>query len=252
MADEICAVHRLGIVPYEQAWQLQERLALEIARNERPPTLLLLEHPHTFTFGSRGQRSNLLWDDDECRRRDVQVHWVDRGGDITYHGPGQLVGYPLLPLGRGVLPQDPTSGPRRLPRTDYVGYLRSLEQVLIATLDRLGVAGEQIAGLTGVWVRQTPAHCLPASGGTTPAKIAALGVKVDARGITRHGFALNVDPDMRYWDGIIPCGLEEANPTSLARLLEPTPEIVVVADAVEAAFSVQFGFRLLPTEVALV
>jgi lipoate-protein ligase B len=252
MADELCAVHRLGLIPYERAWRLQERLALEIARGARPPTLLLLEHPHTFTFGSRGQPDHLLWDEDECRRRGVQVHRVDRGGDVTYHGPGQLVGYPLLPLGEGGLLQDPVSGRQRLPRADYVGYLRSLERVLIASLDRLGVTAVQIEGLTGVWVPRLPAGGSRPRGGASQAKIAALGVKVDARGISRHGFALNVDPDMTYWEGIIGCGLENLPVTSLARLLEPIPTMAAVSAAVETAFSTHFGYKLMPAETALV
>ena len=96
-----CQVHRLGLVPYEPAWRLQEQYAAEIAAGTRPPTLLLLEHPHTYTFGRRGQAKNLLWDAAELARREVTVHWVDRGGDVTYHGPGQLVGYPLLTLAPG-------------------------------------------------------------------------------------------------------------------------------------------------------
>jgi lipoyl(octanoyl) transferase len=94
MYSPTCVVMRLGLTPYEQAWQLQQIYAAQIANGERRPTLLLLEHPHTFTFGRRGQAKNLLWDEAECTRRGVAVHWVDRGGDVTYHGPGQLVGYP--------------------------------------------------------------------------------------------------------------------------------------------------------------
>src|SRR5512137_2944550 len=93
-----CLVHCLGLVPYQQAWDLQAQLADQIASGELAPTLLLLEHPHTYTFGRRGQASNLLWGEAELKQRGVQVFWVDRGGDVTYHGPGQLVGYPLIPL----------------------------------------------------------------------------------------------------------------------------------------------------------
>jgi lipoate-protein ligase B len=97
--DAVCNAVWLGLVPYDEAWQLQNRLAVEIAASRLPPTLLLLEHPHTYTFGRSGHIENLLWDEAELTRRGVAVQWVDRGGDITYHGPGQLVGYPLLPLG---------------------------------------------------------------------------------------------------------------------------------------------------------
>ena len=94
-----CHLHDLGLIDYDAAWGLQDRLAGEIARGERPPTLLLLEHPHTYTFGRSGQAANLLWSESELARRGAAVRWIDRGGDVTYHGPGQLVGYPLLPLG---------------------------------------------------------------------------------------------------------------------------------------------------------
>jgi lipoyl(octanoyl) transferase len=95
---QVCQVRLLGLVPYQQAWDLQTEFAGKIAAGELPPTLMLLEHPHTFTFGRRGQAANLLWDEVELKRRGIEVFWVDRGGDVTYHGPGQLVGYPLIPL----------------------------------------------------------------------------------------------------------------------------------------------------------
>lgn len=240
-----CVVHHLGLVPYEQAWQLQDRLAAEIAAGVRPATLLLLEHPHTYTFGRSGKIENLLWDQAELERRGVSVHWVDRGGDVTYHGPGQLVGYPLLSLGTASLRPDAATGSPRLPQADYVGYIRKLEQFLILALDRLGLASEQIPGLTGVWVRAVPG---PGGAGDLhrpPAKIAAIGVKVDARGVSRHGFALNVNPDMSYWQGIIGCGLADHPVTSLAEWLQPVPTMEMVREAVIAAFGEVFGYRML-------
>src|SRR5512139_2458833 len=117
----ICEVMRLGLVPYLEAWEYQNRLAEAIGRGRRPPTLLLLEHPHTYTFGRRGHPENLLWDAAELKRRGVSVYWVDRGGDVTYHGPGQLVGYPLLPLAPAGLHADPGHDPH-LPQADYIGY----------------------------------------------------------------------------------------------------------------------------------
>ncbi len=212
----------LGPVPYKQAWDLQALLAAKIAVRELPPTLLLLEHPHTFTFGRRGQAANLLWDEAELKRKGVEVHWVDRGGDVTYHGPGQLVGYSLIPLAINNLAKPLQPGSSVIPHADYTGYLRKLEQVLILALDQFGVIGKQIKNLTGVWVEG--------------AKIAAIGVKVDARGITRHGFALNVAPDMSYWNGIIGCGLSGCSVTSLARLLTAPPSMPQVSEAVIAAF----------------
>lgn len=216
----------MGQVPYQQAWDLQSQIAGQIAAGELPATLLLLEHPHAYTFGRTGHASNLLWDEAELYERGIQVFWVDRGGDVTYHGPGQLVGYPLLPLKtRGMVVSDKVDA-AMLPQADYVGYLRKLEQVLIRALQQFDVQSEQIKDLTGVWV--------------SGAKIAAIGVKVDAHGVTRHGFALNVAPDMSYWDGIVGCGLAGYSVTSLANLLTEPPAMQQVIEAVIAAFGEVF------------
>jgi lipoyl(octanoyl) transferase len=242
-----CQVKWLGLVPYQQAWDLQEHLAGEIAAGSQPPTLLLLEHPHTFTFGRRGQAENLLWGPEELEKHAVQVYWVDRGGDVTYHGPGQLVGYPLLPLASGGLHVDAHSGSARLPQADYVGYLRRLESMLIRALLALGVASAQVPGLTGVWVQPDVfSRCqrCPPNMRRKPAKIAAIGVKVDARGISRHGFALNVDPDMSYWDGIVGCGIQDYPIASLADLLDPPPSMHQVLQAVIQAFGEEFNYQI--------
>ena len=203
----ICEVWTLGMMDYDEAWALQKQLANDVAAGRRRPTLLLLQHPHTFTFGRRGKAEHLLWDPAEQARRGVSTHWVDRGGDVTYHGPGQLVGYPILPLAPGGLQRQDG----RIPAADFVGYVRKLEKVLIRTLAELGLATGQIKGLTGVWVQPNVAarcrHCPPESK-LSPSKIAAIGVKVNARGISQHGFALNVETDLEYWSGILGCGLE--------------------------------------------
>src|SRR4030066_597859 len=175
---QVCQVRCLGIIPYQQAWDLQVQLAGKIANGEIPPTLLLLEHPHTFTFGRRGQAANLLWSEAELKQRGIEVFWVDRGGDVTYHGPGQLVGYPLIPLNINGLIEPQKSSVGAFPRADYLGYLRKLETVLILALNQFGVKAVRLNNLTGVWVNGS--------------KIAAIGVKVDSHGITRHGFSLNV------------------------------------------------------------
>jgi lipoate-protein ligase B len=231
-----------GLVPYQEAWQLQADLAAQIAAGTHPASLLLLEHPHTFTFGRRGDIKNLLWNEEELARRGISVHWVDRGGDVTYHGPGQLVGYPLLPLGK------PVTGASHIPSADYVGYVRRLEESLILALLRLGLAAGQLPGLTGVWVQPDLAsrcpRCRPQDR-LKPAKIAAIGVKVDANGITRHGFALNVNPDMSYWDGIIACGLVDHPILSLADLLDPIPTMETVKSALRTAFAEVFGIIFL-------
>jgi len=228
----------MGLVPYDEARRLQDELAGEIAAGSRPPTLMLLEHPHVYTFGRRGQEANLLWDQAELERRGVQVRWIDRGGDVTYHGPGQLVGYPLFPLGR-------VTNEGHLPQADYVGYIRKLEESLISALAELGLAGGQIPGLTGVWIQPDVAsrcpHC-PPQARSTPSKIVSIGVKVDAHGVSRHGFAFNVAPDMSYWQGIIACGLVDHPQISLADLFGQAPDMDRVAQIVADAVAHNFGF----------
>jgi len=236
----------LGLIEYERAWKLQDEYARQIAEGKRAPTLLLLEHPHVYTFGRKGQAGNLLWGEEQLKQKGIEVHWVDRGGDVTYHGPGQLVGYPLIAL-------TPTPLPRveeeRIPAADYVGYVRKLERLLIAALANLGIASGQRPGKTGVWI-QADVHsrcprCKPEDR-KKPAKIAAIGVKVDARGVSRHGFALNVNPDMEYWDGIIACGLQDEPIASLADLLTPVPSMERVKQEVINAFEEVFEFQSQP------
>ena len=236
----------LGLIEYEQAWKLQDQYAAEIAEGKRPPTLLLLEHPHVYTFGRRGKQENLLWGESRLKEKGIAIHWIDRGGDVTYHGPGQLVGYPLLPLGQ-------VNSNNRLPQTDYVGYVRKLEETLIVALARLGLAAGQRPGLTGVWIqadvhsRCVSRRCKPEDR-QKPAKIAAIGVKVDVRGVSRHGFALNVNPDMGYWDGIIACGLQDVPVVSLAELLESPPSMERVKQEVVTAFEEVFGYEIIRAE----
>ena len=232
----ICHVLDLGLIDYQPAWDLQNKLAADIARGERQPTLLLLEHPHTYTFGRRGKAENLLWDEKKLAENRVAVHWVDRGGDVTYHGPGQLVGYPLM----------------RLEGTDHVGYVRNLEKVLISALAQLGLASAQISGKTGVWVRADIAsrcpRCKPEDR-QKPAKIAAIGVKVDANRVTRHGFALNVNPQMDFFDGIIPCGIVNYPVISLADIFPSPPEMDSVKREVARAFGDVFGAEIRPISI---
>ncbi len=184
-----CTVHRLGLIEYQEAWAEQRRL-LEACREDGRGRLLLLEHPPTYTFGARGRQEHLLLREKSLAELGASVHRVDRGGDITFHGPGQLVGYPILDLRRW------NQGP--------LWHVRSLEHVLIEALSVFGIAGRRVPGRPGVWVGE--------------AKIAAIGVRV-SRGITSHGFALNVNPDLRYFSYIIPCGLPDARVTSMAEVL---------------------------------
>lgn len=232
----------LGRVDYDRAWRIQERLAGEIAAGSRAPTLLLLEHPHVYTLGRSSHEQNILWDEAQRAEQGVSLRYVDRGGDVTYHGPGQLVGYPLLPLAQPGWMQAGMEN-ARIPQADYVGFIRNLEKTLIFALARLGIVAGQRQGFTGVWVAadvwsRCP-RCIP-SLKPRPAKIASIGVKVDVNGISRHGFALNVATDPHYWEGIVPCGLEQVQMANLSDLLDPAPEMHQVCDTVTSAFETVF------------
>ncbi|GAB4538944.1 MAG: lipoyl(octanoyl) transferase LipB [Anaerolineales bacterium] len=239
-------IEDLGLIPYKTAWALQDEYAAQIAAGTRPPTLLLLEHPHVYTFGRKGHAENLLWNEEQLAQKNIAVHWVDRGGDVTYHGPGQLVGYPLLQLDglqrRPPLEFQSQEALESVIHADYVGYIRNLEKMLIIALSHFGIVGGQRSGKSGVWIQadvysRCP-RCKPEEK-RSPAKIAAIGVKVDARGITRHGFALNVNPQMEYFDGIIACGLNEPV-VSLADLHDPPPSMDAVKQAVIESFTEVF------------
>lgn len=175
----------LGVVDYAAAWSWQRELFLARLEEERPDTLMLLEHPHTYTLGRRATEEDLVYSEAERAARGIAMYEVDRGGRATYHGPGQLVGYPILALGE---------------RYDVVAYLRKLEGVLIDTLAELGVEAERDPENTGVWVG--------------PNKIGAIGVKI-TRGITMHGFALNVSTELDMFSGIVPCGIQDRWVTSI-------------------------------------
>lgn len=228
-----CNLVRLGLIEYHAAWDLQRQLAAARAAGAIRDTLLLLEHPHTYTLGRSGHMEHLLMGAEERARRGVTVVEVDRGGDITYHGPGQLVAYPILYLGRA-------DHRGHLPTADYMGYLRRLEEVLIRTLAAVGVEGRREEGYTGVWV-DTP---------NGAAKVAAIGVRVSAQGVSMHGVALNVDPDLDYFKGIIPCGIADRPVTSLRELLgDAAPSMQQVTDCFAAAFAEVFGYRMMPLEL---
>ena len=239
-----CDALDLGLIEYARAWKLQDEYAAEVADGKRAPTLLLLEHPHVYTFGRKGHAENLLWGEKTLKEKGIDIHWVDRGGDVTYHGPGQLVGYPLIPLGK-------LNEQKRIPGADYVGYVRKLEKTLIVALAHLGLAAGQRSGMTGVWVQpDVYSRCLRCKpeDREKPAKIAAIGVKVDARGVSRHGFALNVEPDMSYWDGIIACGLADYPIVSIVDLLSHSPEMQKVKTEIVAAFGEVFGYEMKHSE----
>ncbi len=214
----------LGRIPYAQAWDLQKEMVAERQVQALADQLLLLEHDPVYTLGRSGQEENLLLDETARQRAGIAVHWVDRGGDVTYHGPGQLVAYPILDIRQLHQAQG-------LPRPDLHLYLRQLEQVIITILAQYGITGRRYPGYTGVWV----------DGPAGPRKIAALGVKVNARGITSHGFALNVDPDMSHFAGIIPCGIQEHGVTSMARWLHRPLAVTAVLPLVVQAFTGVFS-----------
>ncbi len=220
-----CEVVLPGCVPYQAAWDWQNELAVARGRGENADRLLLLEHPHTYTFGSSGHDENLLLSPEELTQQGITVFRADRGGDITYHGPGQLVGYPIIALPRH---------DERL-RVDVVGYVRDLETVIMRTLAEYGITGRPAAGLTGVWV-DTPQGA---------AKICAIGVKVNVRGVTKHGFALNVNTDLRYFDGIIPCGIKDKGVTSVAALMRQAVDMSGVVARVIVHFGNVFGFEMI-------
>ncbi|MHB9145092.1 MAG: lipoyl(octanoyl) transferase LipB [Symbiobacteriia bacterium] len=219
MQDCVCTW--LGRRPYRPTWDLQQQLVQARIQGRVPNVLLFVEHPPTYTLGRRGDPANLLVAEAELARQGTEFVPVDRGGDITYHGPGQLVGYPILDLAAW--------------NSDLHLYVRKLEEVLIRALAGYGLAAERIAGLTGVWV-----------GGN---KVAAIGVKV-SRGVTSHGFALNVTTDLGYFSQIIPCGIMDHGVTSLAALLGTAPAMAEVRERVAAAFGEVFELRLAPIESA--
>ena len=224
-----CQVISLGRLPYSDAWTLQKRLSVARGADQIPDTLLWVEHPHTYTLGTSGHAENVLLSPEELTARGIELHRVDRGGDVTYHGPGQLVGYPILKLPQG----------RDGLHADVIAYVRGLEQTLIRALADFGIAACVYPGLTGVWVN------LP----ETPAKIAAIGVRVTTKRVTMHGFALNVNTDLAYFKGIIPCGIPDKPVTSMEQVLGHAVPMEQVAARVASAFGAVFGTSI--TEAAL-
>jgi len=216
MNERILSVQRLGRVDYAAALTVQRETELAIKSGSLSDTLLLLEHPHTFTIGRRGDSSSVLLDENELLASGVSLFETNRGGKVTYHGPGQLVGYPIVNLSPD--------------REDVHRFVRDLEEVLIRTLADFEINGFRIEGLTGV-------H-------TERGKIAAIGVHI-ARWITTHGFALNVNTDLKYFDMIIGCEGEPV--TSMEQILGDAVELATVADRVVEHFTQVFSMELAPT-----
>jgi lipoate-protein ligase B len=203
-----CTVVRLGVTDYMEGWELQKRLAEQVKEDSTAGWLLLLEHPHTYTFGRAGNAENLRLTEQELAEIGAKVYWIDRGGDVTYHGPGQLVGYPIVDLHRW------NEGPR--------WFVAALEAALIEALGVFGVRAETVEGRPGVWAGDE--------------KLAAIGLHI-SQGVTTHGFALNVDPDLSYFDHIVSCGLHDASVTSVAALTRRPVSVDEAAIALTAALT---------------
>jgi len=200
-------IKKKGLVPYEEAWEYQRQVHASRLAGEISDTLILLEHPPVYTFGKNSDQSNLI------DARDAQVIQSDRGGDITWHGPGQLVGYPIINL------EDH--------KKSVSWYMRNLEDVIIQTLQHFNITGERISGMTGVWVGNQ--------------KVCAMGVRL-SRWVTMHGFALNVRPDMSYFNGMIPCGIQGKGVVSMKELLGTEITIEAVSQPLVKAFQAVFEF----------
>ena len=194
------ALKRLGLVDYEEAWQIQRQFHMEVVAGARPNTLLLVEHPPIFTAGRRTL-------DNERPIDGSKVIDVDRGGKITFHGPGQIVGYPIVKLRNSL---------------DVVGFVRELENSLIEVCKEFGLLAERYCERSGVWIRDSKGD----------RKIAAIGIRV-AKGVTMHGFALNIDPDLSFYEKIVPCGIADAGVTSFANELGQSPAIEDVLPVLE-------------------
>ena len=215
-------VGRLGTVPYLEAWELQKELAEQRRRDEIPDVLLLLEHPPTYTRGRRSKPEELPMGVEWYEAQGIEVRDTDRGGLVTYHGPGQLVAYPIVQL--------------RAYGDDVHAYVRGLEQVIIGALAAAGVPAQTIEGLTGVWTMGDR----PPSLSPHPArKIASIGLHV-SRGVTTHGLAVNVDNDLQPFEWIVPCGIEGAAMTSVAREVGGDSSVEAFSDILLARYADTF------------
>jgi len=209
-------VRRLGTMPYQEALDVQAEAVKARRAGNIPDTLFLVEHPHVITLGSGAQDTHVLADADERARRGIALFETGRGGDVTYHGPGQLVAYPILDL--------------KPDRKDLHAYLRDLEAVVMRVVESFGIHAERSEGQTGVW--------------TEGGKIAAIGVRVSSGWITSHGLALNVATDLSYFGTIVPCGIPDRAVTSLSRELGRDVELDEVSDRLVEAFAAHFGRRI--------
>ncbi len=218
-----CQLFSLGPVEYRKAWELQLRIAATVRSGEAPNTLLLLEHPHVYTLGRLSKPEHLKLTQVQLEASGIDVVETDRGGQVTYHGPGQLVAYPIINL-RGWTP--PGSKERGSP----VRYVRALEQVITQTLAGFQLDSHLLRGLTGVWVNG--------------AKIGAIGVKISG-GVAFHGLSLNINPDLSYYNHIVPCGIEDRPVTSMAQFLGRPVDEQQVRRSLAYHFGREMGFTML-------
>ena len=214
-----CHMIDLGLIGYAEAWSLQKRIVAARKAAAVEDVLLVCEHSHVITQGRNGKREHLLASEHVLRQKGVEYYETSRGGDITYHGPGQIVGYPILNLGAI--------------RRDVVWYVRMLEEVMIRATSEFGITAERVAGKTGIWVKS----------GDTEEKLAAIGVHI-SRWVTSHGFAYNVSTDLRYFDLIVPCGIADRKATSLEKLLGRSVEQEEVAPRIARHLGELFGLEM--------
>jgi lipoyl(octanoyl) transferase len=214
-----CRIVDLGLIGYSESWALQKRLVAARKADAIEDVLLLCEHPHVITLGRNAKREHLLASEHVLKQKGVELHATDRGGDITYHGPGQIVGYPILHLGAI--------------RRDVVWYVRMLEEAMIRATREFGVEAVRENGKTGIWVRAE----------NSVEKLAAIGVHI-SRWVTSHGFAYNVSTDLRYFDLIVPCGIADRKPTSLEKILQRAIECSDVTSHLVKHFGEVFGLEM--------
>ncbi|MBS1902143.1 MAG: lipoyl(octanoyl) transferase LipB [Bacteroidetes bacterium] len=222
MATRTVELRTLGPTPYRQVWDVQHRIFDSLLDGSGNDTLILCEHKPVFTLGRVTDVTNVLFSDAELAKIGAEKFEIERGGDVTFHGPGQIVGYPLLNLAHF--------------KEDLGWYLRSLEEVIIRTLATYGIEAFRVEGRTGVWVGKPPFE----------EKICAIGIKA-SRWCTMHGFAFNVNTDLRYFDYIVPCGISDRNVTSMKKLLGRDVDIAEVRDRLSRAFEEVFDVRLVTT-----
>ncbi len=229
--DDVSSIRAawLGTVEYKQSVNLQKKIAERAIQGESDHRLLLLEHPNVFTLGRRGDPNHVLQKLGTNRSLEVPVITSDRGGEVTYHGPGQLVGYPIVNL--------------RLLGLGPVKYVCVLEESIIQTLDRFDVHSHRVPGKTGVWVGGNPNVKVRDRGLPKGHKIAAIGVRI-SKGLTSHGFALNVNTDLRYFDRIVPCGMPGLPVTSLKQVTGVKVQVETIAHIIAKDLAANLGVRL--------